>query len=135
MNIEKGATFGSGSNIEIGSNSGLGKNCMVNGPVRIGKYVMIGPDVMLIARRHRVENTDLPMALQGDEICSIEIEDDVWIGARVVILAGVKVGKGAIVGAGSIVTKNVPEFSIVGGNPAKLIKWRKTTGATTVSAQ
>ena len=59
------------------------------------------------------------------EVDPIVIEDDVWIGARVIILKGVTIGKGSIIGAGSVVTKDVEPYSIVGGNPAKLIRKRK----------
>lgn len=126
VNIEKGAKFGIGDNVEIGSYSGLGKNCLINGPVRIGNYVMIGPDVMLLARSHRFDSIEIPMALQGEvEPRIVEIGDDVWIGARAIILPGVTIGRGAVVGAGAVVTKKVPSFAVVGGNPAKIIKWRK----------
>ena len=126
VNIEKGAKFGIGDNVEIGSYSGLGKNCLISGPVRIGKYVMIGPDVMLFARSHQFDSADVPMALQGEgKPRAVVIGDDVWIGARAIILPGVTIGQGAVVGAGAVVTKEVPPFSVVGGNPAKVIKWRK----------
>ena len=55
----------------------------------------------------------------------ITIGDDVWIGRRVMLLPGVSIGKGAVIGAGAVVTKDVPEFAVVGGVPAKIIKWRK----------
>lgn len=127
VNIEQGARFGTGENIEIGNYSGLGRNCLVSGRVQIGNNVMIGPDVMFLARRHRFDRTDMPMSAQGEgEMRAIVIGDDVWIGARVLILPGVTVGEGAIVGAGAVVTKNVPPFAIVGGNPARIIKWRKS---------
>lgn len=126
VNIEQGVRFGSGQNIEIGNWSGLGRNGLVSGRVRIGDYVMIGPEVMLLARSHRFDRTDIPMSQQGErEMRPIEIRDDVWIGARALILPGVKIGEGAIVGAGAVVTKDVPAFAIVGGNPAKVLKWRK----------
>lgn len=126
VNIEQGARFGTGENIEIGDCSGLGRNCLVSGKVKIGNSVMIGPDVMLLARSHRFDRTDIPMAAQGEgEMRPIVIHDDVWIGARALILPGVTVGEGAIVGAGAVVTKSVPPFAVVGGNPAKIIKWRK----------
>lgn len=87
---------------------------------------MIGPEVMFLARSHRFDRTDIPMSVQGEEeMRLIVIGDDVWIGARALILRGVTVGDGAIVGAGAVVTKDVPSFAIVAGNPAKIIKWRK----------
>lgn len=126
VNIEQGVRFGTGNNLEIGNYSGLGRNCLISGRVRIGNCVMIGPEVMFLARSHRFDRTDIPMSVQGEEeMRLIVIGDDVWIGARALILRGVTVGDGAIVGAGAVVTKDVPSFAIVAGNPAKIIKWRK----------
>lgn len=122
VNVEQGADFGSGANIEIGDRSGLGIHCQIYGPVRIGKHVMMGPDVMIIARNHRFDRTDVPMREQGEaDPEPVVLEDDVWIGARAILLPGVKVGQGAIVGAGSVVTKSVPSYAIVAGNPARII--------------
>ena len=127
VNIEQGARFGTGANVEIGDYSGLGRNCLISGRVTIGSHVMIGPDVMLLARSHRFERTDIPMSDQGEgEVREIVIGNDVWIGARALIVPGVKVGTGVIIGAGAVVTKDVPPYAVVGGNPAKVIKWRKS---------
>lgn len=128
INIEKGAFFGNGSEIEIGDNSGLGINSRIYGPVKIGKNVMMGTDVLIFTSNHNIDRTDMPMIEQGmTAISPVEICDDVWIGARAIILAGVKIGSGAVVGAGAVVTKNVAPFSIVGGNPARLIRFRNQT--------
>lgn len=67
---------------------------------------------------------NVPMAMQGLENLPVTVGDDVWIGSRVMILPGVKIGKGSIIGAGAVVTKDIPEYSIVGGVPAKLIRSR-----------
>jgi maltose O-acetyltransferase len=126
VNIERRAWFGSGQNVEIGDFSGLGVNCRINGPVLIGSHLMMGPDVMIVSRRHNFSRLDIPMMFQGDgEPKLVVIEDDVWIGARAIILPGVRIGRGAIVGAGAVVTKDVPPFTIVGGNPARVIKSRR----------
>jgi len=124
INIEHGVFFGSGADIEIGDNSGLGLNCRVTGPLKIGNDVMIGPDVMIFTQNHRNDRLDISMRLQTDPKRPVVIEDDVWIAARVIILPGVTVHKGAIVGAGAVVTKDVPEYAVVGGNPAKVIRYR-----------
>lgn len=124
VNIEHGAFFASGREIEIGDNSGLGLNCRVTGPLKIGKDVMIGPDVMIFTQNHETIRLDIPMRLQTAPKKQVTIEDDVWIAARAIILPGVTVHKGSIVGAGAIVTKDVPEYAVVGGNPAKVIKYR-----------
>ncbi len=125
INIEHGAFFGSGFDIEIGDNSGLGLNSRVSSPLSIGDNVMMGPDVIIYTQNHNFDRIDIPMIKQGDsEKKKVIIGNDVWIGARAVILPGISIGEGAIVGAGSIVTKDVPPYSIVGGNPAKIIRER-----------
>lgn len=123
VNINKGAEIGYG--LEIGDDSGIGRDSIVASDVSIGKAVMIGPQCIIYTRNHAFSRTDIPMIEQGySDVKPVVINDDVWIGARVTILPGVNVGKGAIIGAGSVVTKNVPEYAIVGGNPAKVIKIR-----------
>jgi maltose O-acetyltransferase len=129
VNIERNADFGSGRGIIIGDNSGLGVNCSVRGPLEIGANVMMGPDVIIMTSSHNVESIDLPMNLQGSlPKQKVTIGDDVWIGARVIILPGVKVGTGSIIGAGAVVTKDVPDYAVVGGIPAKFIKSRVSIG-------
>ena len=125
INIEKGAFFGDGSQIEIGDNSGIGVNCCIYGPVKIGHDVMMGPEVLIFTANHRYDRLDIPMRQQGR--CTpqpVVIEDDVWIAARVIILPGVRVGRGAVLGANAIVTKDVPEYAVMGGNPAAIIRYR-----------
>lgn len=125
INIEKGAYFGDGSKIEIDYGSGIGVNCELHGRVILGKWVMMGPNVLIYTQNHRHDLLNIPMAQQGDtEINPVIIEDDVWIGARAIILPGVRIGKGAIVGAGSVVTKKIPPMAIVAGVPAKIIRYR-----------
>ncbi|MEB8344826.1 CatB-related O-acetyltransferase [Flavobacteriaceae bacterium KMM 6898] len=125
INIEKKANFGTGKGIEIGDKSGIGVNCHVRGPLKIGSYVMMGPEVLILTSSHNIDRIDTPMNLQGHPAKrKVEIKDDVWIGARVIILPGVTIGTGAIIGAGAVVTKNVEDYAIVGGNPAKLIRFR-----------
>ena len=126
VNIEKNAEFA--YSVELGDNSGLGINCRISGKARIGNNVMMGPNVSIITRNHSFERTDIPMNSQGmSEEKPVIIEDDVWLGANAIILPGVTISKGAIVGAGAVVTKDVPEYAIVGGNPAKILKFRKTS--------
>lgn len=124
INIEHGAYFGSGRDIEIGNNSGLGFNCRVYGPLKIGDDVMMGPDVMIFTQNHETGRLDIPMRLQTAPKEPVFIGDDVWIGARVIILPGKKIGKGVIIGAGAVVTKDVPDYAVVVGNPARVIKFR-----------
>jgi len=131
VNIEKGAYFGDGSEITIGDNSGIGVDCQIYGEVNIGNDVMMGPETIILTRNHKYDRIDLPMRLQGYHPPNpVFIKDDAWIGTRVIILPGVTVGTGAIIGAGAVVTKDVPDYAIVGGNPAKIIRYRneQTTG-------
>lgn len=126
VNVERGADFGSGRGICIGTNSGIGVDCIISGPVDIGDNVMMGPRCMLYARNHAFQSTDIPMNQQGfANFRPIRIEDDVWIGAGVIILGGVTVGTGAIIAAGSVVTRDVARMTIAGGNPARLIRNRE----------
>jgi len=125
IRVEKGAFFGDGAQIEIGNNSGIGINCQVCGPVKIGDNVMMGPDVIVLTSRHKFDRLDVPIIKQGYHPPEpVVIGDGAWIGTRVIILPGVKIGKEAIIGAGAIVTKDVPEYAIVGGNPAKVVRHR-----------
>ena len=93
----------------------------------IDDYLMMGEDVLFLGSGHSFDRTDVPMGLQEDQQRTpLHIAGDVWIGARAIILPGCKrIGHGAIVGAGAVVTKDVPDWAIVGGNPAKVIKYRK----------
>lgn len=125
VNIDKHVYFGDGSQLGIGAGSGLGYGADVRGPVTIGCDVMMGPDVLIVTQQHRYDRLDIPMAAQGVSApAPIIIEDDVWIGAKAILLPGICVGRGAIIGAGSVVTHNVPAYTIVGGNPAKVLKHR-----------
>ena len=126
VNVEHGADFGFGSAITIGENSGLGVDCWIRGTVYIGRDVMMAPFVVIYARDHIHERTDIPMMQQGmAEPAPVVIEDDVWIACRAIILKGVRIGKGAIVAAGAVVTKDVPPYTMVGGNPARVIRSRR----------
>ena len=129
IHIGKGASFGSGATVELGDNSAIPGGAWLLGEVSIGNDVMMGPEVILISYNHRVDDLTRPMADQGAaESKPIVIGNDVWIGTRSIILPGVHVGDHAIVGAGSVVARNVPEWAIVGGNPARIIKYRKEPG-------
>jgi len=124
INIQKNCYFD--DDVLLGDNSGIGSNCSIQGPTKIGKNVMMGPDVIILTSNHNFDRIDIPMIEQGFyPRKQVIIEDDVWIGARAIILPGVKIGKGSIIGAGAVVTKNIEEYSIVGGCPAKIIRKRK----------
>lgn len=123
VNIETNAIFS--KLVTLGDYSGIGINAKIYGECHIGNYVMMGEDVTIITRNHAFARTDIPMMQQGfDKNRAVVIDDDVWIGDRVLILPGVHVGSGSIIGAGSVVTKDVPPYAIVGGNPAHVIRMR-----------
>ena len=125
--VENRAYFGNGNDFNVGNEGGIGYNFKsLNRIVTIGNYLMMAEDVVFIGGGHDFSRTDIPMGHQpGLPKTPLKIEDDVWIGARVMVLPGcTHIGTGAIIGAGAVVTKNVPDFAIVGGNPAKVIRYR-----------
>lgn len=124
VNIDRNSIIG--NYIRLGDYSGIGKNSYISDHVTIGKYVMMGPDCLIYTRNHEFSELDSPMCFQGfKDYKPVEIGNDVWIGGRVIILPGVHIGDGCIIGAGSVVTKDVEPYTIVAGNPAKIIKKRK----------
>lgn len=125
MNVERLAYFGTGEHIEICDNSGLGINSSITNAT-IGKDVMMGPDVIYFKNNHRFDRMDIPIREQGNtEVKKLVIKDNVWIGARVILLSGITIGSGAVIGAGSVVTQDVPADSIVAGNPVRIIRRRQ----------
>jgi acetyltransferase-like isoleucine patch superfamily enzyme len=114
--------------IEIGDNVFFGERTIINTevPVKIGNHVMFGPDVMIMGGDHNISEAGIQMRYvkTGGKNIPVVLEDDVWIGARVLILKGVKIGEGSIVGAGSLVTKEMPPYTICLGNPCKPVKQR-----------
>lgn len=116
-----------GEGLKIGNNSNIGPFSYIgcSGYIEIGDNVMISPRVSIYAENHVFDSTDLLMKEQGVRKEFVKIEDDCWIASNSVILAGVTIGKGSVVAAGSVVTKDVPPYSVVGGVPAKIISSRK----------
>ncbi len=111
--------------INLGSFVRINENTFFQGNVNIGNHVMIAPNVSVYSKTHKYDDLNTPMVLSGETPTkTVVIEDDVWIGINTVILPGIRIGKGAIVGANSVVTKNVEPYSIVGGVPAKFIRKR-----------
>jgi acetyltransferase-like isoleucine patch superfamily enzyme/uncharacterized membrane protein YbhN (UPF0104 family) len=92
--------------------------------VRIGNHVRIGPSCNLLGEDHEFHNREVPIHKQRRKPAGLVIGDDVFIGGNSVVLSGLEIGRGAVVGAGTVVTTNVPEFAIVVGNPARIVKYR-----------
>ena len=124
-NVDIGKKIKVTSKLYLGDNSGIGDGCHIQGNVVIGCNVMMTPEVAIIATNHKHDRVDIPMNKQGEEDKPIEIGDDCWLGFRSIICAGVKIGKGSIVAAGAVVTKDVPDYSIAAGVPARVIRSRK----------
>lgn len=111
--------------LSLGENSIIGIRNEIGAKVVIGDNTMLGPEVLILTRNHRHNRIDIPMMDQGsEENQEVIIGNDVWIGARAIILPGVSIGNGSIVGAGAVVSKNVEEYSIVVGNPARIVRKR-----------
>jgi len=111
---------------KVKSNAYLGRNVYVGvfQPVEIGEFSQIGAYSYIVSGNHCYESRDIPIMKQGFVGASIVIEDDVWIGTHVVVLAGVTIGKGAIIAAHSLVNRNIPPYEVWGGIPARFIKNR-----------
>jgi maltose O-acetyltransferase len=123
--VKQNAYLGSLLNFKIGDYSQIGHQARIGPNVSLGKNVVMGPDVVLMTTAHAFENPNVPIRQQGAlPVRPIFIGDDVWLGTRVIVLPGVTIGNGAVVGAGSIVTKDVPSMAIVAGNPARVIRQR-----------
>lgn len=124
LEIEASVLMGKFDDIKIGSNVQINERCRIRNVI-IGDNVMIAPEVYILHSGHVFERKDISMRFQGEKHYSATIvEDDVWIGARAIINPGKKIGKGSIIAAGSVITKDVEPYSIMGGNPAILIKRR-----------
>lgn len=124
--IQSGFRFGMKGVLKIG------RHCQINEDVyiqsaEIGDYVLIAQRVAILSVTHRMDRLDVSIKMQGStESQPVKIESDVWIGRNAVVMPGIRIGKGAVVGAGAVVTKDVPPYAIVGGVPAKVIKYRTT---------
>lgn len=123
--IHENVLINSNELITIGEGTTINRNSLLLAKVKIGKYCSIAPNVVIVGANHIFKDTSKTIKSQGSELKGIIIEDDVWIAANSTILDGVHIGKGSVIAAGAVVNKNVPEYSIVGGVPAKVIKFRK----------
>ena len=110
--------------IRIGDNFYANAGCHFLGRIDIGRDVNIGPQTIIWGRDHGMAK-NRPMCEQEHVKEPIAIGDDVWIGAHCTILKGVAIGRGAVVGAGSVVTRDIPEYAVVVGNPARVLRYRE----------
>jgi len=120
--IHMWANFFMPKNIKIGNDSIIGNNAFLDGraPLVIGNHTDIASEVMIYNSEHNINSIDFSAREE-----KVEIGDYCFIGPRVIILPGVKIGKGCVIGAGAVVTKNITDFSVVGGVPAEVIGERK----------
>lgn len=129
--IHPTAIIREGRYVTIGDNCLINHNCLIQagksscGSITIGNYVHTGVNVVMLGFNHGFYTREMPIKEQDYLDAPIVIGDDVWIGAGAIILAGVTIGRGAIIAAGAVVNKDVPEYAIVGGVPAKILKYRE----------
>lgn len=120
--------FADGRNVEIGNNFLSGRyNYFGGGSIKIGDDVMMANFIVIETTNHNFSDLSRPIREQGVVKLSVEIGNDVWIGDRVTILPGVKIGTGSVLASGSVITKDVEPYSVVAGVPAKIIKKRTDT--------
>lgn len=135
--ISSSAHFSHAQNLELGDNVYIGADCRFycEGGLKIGKSTQFGRECMILTTNHNYANADwLPYDDVGF-LQRVEIGENCWFGVRYTILGGVKIDDGAVVAAGSVVTKSVPRCAIVGGNPAKIIGWRNIDHYEQLAAQ
>lgn len=114
------------NNVSIGNYFYMGNYCHLGANAQIGNDVLFASFVSLVGGDHKIDGINVPIRNSGrDTLKTIIIGDNVWIGHGAIILHGVNIDHGAVVAAGAVVTKDVEENAIVGGNPAKLIRYRK----------
>ena len=126
VTVWDGTHIDSPSKLKIGDNVSINRGSLIHagGGVEIANNVLIGPGVVIYSQNHNFHQKDININLQGYNTDAVIINENVWIGARSIILAGVTIGPNSIIGAGSVVKKDVEANTIVAGNPAKFIRYR-----------
>lgn len=126
VRIMKGTRFNKNYIFTLGKNVQFGYGCLLDAPATIGNNVLFAGNVTLLGKNAHTFNTPCKTIWSGErgETPPVVVENDVWIGFGSIVMSGVTIGAGAVVAAGSVVTKDVPPCAIVGGNPAKIIKYR-----------
>jgi len=125
--IYAGAYLTHAYGIEIGDKFSINSGALIDGRgrIKIGNGVMVGPNSVIVSSRHQFEKTDIPMTSLDHIMQPVAIDDDVWIGALAFVKGGVRIGKGAVISAGTAVLADVPEYAIVTGVPAIITGYRK----------
>jgi len=135
--IESFCTVNNGvGDVIIGSNTFVGIGCVIIGPLHIGNNVIMAQNIVVSGLNHVYEDVNVPIVQQNVTTALISIGDDSWIAANSTITAGVSIGRHCVIGGGSVVTKNIPDYCVAVGNPARVIKrfdhtlnaWVKVTG-------
>ena len=108
--------------IHVGEYTRIGLHNTIIGPVSIGNHVNLAQNVVVSGLNHNFQDPDIPIDRQGISTSLVTIGDDIWIGANTTIIAGVSIGKHSVIGAGSVVTKDIPDYCVAVGNPARVIK-------------
>ena len=126
--VDIGRKISFSSNVEMGDSSGIGDFAHIQGKLKIGNHVMIAPRCAFIASAHNIEDTNTPMNLQGTTSGCITIEDDVWIGYGCTVLNNVPIGHGAVIAAGTVVTRDIPPYRSVVYGLGRKTKWRGGDG-------
>ena len=127
-----GSSVSSQHGLTIGNFASIGRRTTIDVSGTIGSFFLVGTGVLIVGRNdHAYDEVGVPMSRStwvgdrpGDSKDRVHIGDDVWVGAGSTILSGVNIGTGAVIAAGSVVTRDIPEFAIVAGNPAKFVKTR-----------
>ena len=126
MQIQRNVNFGNGRMLTLGDNAGLGTNCYMVGDIIIGNDISMSFDVFISSMNRDFSDTEILIPAAGNRPdAPVVIGDDVLLLARVVILAGVTIGSHVVVGACSVVSKDVPSYCVVAGNPARIVTWRR----------
>ena len=124
--VETRVYISNAKHLKIGKHVRINEQVFLQGEISIGDYSMLAPNVAIYTKTHVYDNPNVPMVTAGETPTKpVVLEEDVWLGRNVVVLPGVTIGKGSIVGANSLVNKNVAPYSIMGGVPARLIRSRK----------
>ncbi len=134
--IEDFSTINNGVGaVKIGDRTRIGLGNTIIGPVTIGNDVRLAQNIVLSGLNHNYEDVSQPIHTQGVSTATIVVEEETWIGANCVVVAGVTIGKHSIIAGGSVVTKDIPPYSVAVGNPARVVKsynhhngeWEKVT--------